>query len=1131
MLVLGLTWLLFLSPPQGPAEPSSPESPASASDSDQRSLGAQRAAQIHALIEGTLPPHIDERTLFEFSLRDLEALELTSEELLQAMAPSAHEDEASTEHSGQPRDPPVEPLNPGAQERIGNLPGHDVITETPRSPLATALARFFALPATERQARLDEHAAQRQIAETSTQEQAKLQNEIEQLNTRATHLDAFMNTALDSTVDPAPLVAIDLVEWTTEPSSEVLAQPLNGARTRFKTVQMRYLSLTPEERDRLWLAHEARQTAAASEPDDAQRHATIISQAEDEASRAAAEREQALETARQAKTEAKRIVAEERARLLGVKEAHARYEAELNRRRSERDTNHELTLEWSRKVGELDQDPRFPWDKAPIADALYEDLRNDLAQMRHRLKTELRRLRDGHHVPAPGPGFDAQLPADVDRSELDALRTELLDNERRLAALEREIEWALAEGLRNDVVQLNQNRLSLLNMASPSTTRAVTGFGPAGVDQVGREFEQISVEVAYQWQVLSHDRQRWITSLRSSTLSLMIGTAKLFLILALYGWWRRRSPTWLAWLRAQLEEAQPPSTVLGAGAATIWYIERVRRPFELLLVLWVVLGMAGPLQDQSILYSIWLIALWVLLGWGVIQFIDALAARETLFSASEQDSSSLRMHSLRVVGITTIAIGLILSLTAAVVGEGAIYTWVISTCWILSLPVAFYLTFRWRPIILERIARRPGQNAFTQWVLSNSSTPQGFIAAAMGALYLLGAGLSAWSLRQLSGLETTRRLLAFLFRREVAKQAASQGHQRFTPIDGATYARFDPELQVPDVMDTVATSELDRVLAVVGDATPTLTAIVGERGSGKSVLLRRLGQALDEQQIIHHFITCPDQGFEALFSTLAQLIGQPDAGRDELVLELRSRGRCVIAIDDIQRLVIPAVNGLRGLDAFTSFVRDVRGEISWVITMGSAAWTYLKRARGDRVFFDETISMPRWTEEQLGDLIRARCKACGLDPSFDGLVVPRQTSANPTLSTGQGDRTESGYYRLLWDFSNGNPAVALHAFRESLFVSPSEQIVVRLFKEPHSEEVENLPLSILFVLRVTVQLELATANEIIAATKLPSVDVEHALRYCTTRGYLEPFHEGVRIGWPWYRTITTVLRRQHLLSL
>jgi hypothetical protein len=545
----------------------------------------------------------------------------------------------------------------------------------------------------------------------------------------------------------------------------------------------------------------------------------------------------------------------------------------------------------------------------------------------------------------------------------------------------------------------------------------------------------------------------------------------------------------------------------------------------MLAVLWGLLYVIDGIRGIPNLGLVWIAAKWVLLGLASVLLVDAIAARETLYTASKRDNSELRIHSLRVVGANVIAVGMVLALSAEMVGRGAIYSWVLSTCWLLSFPVAIYLVHRWKPIIFELVRERPEQTAFTRWVIAQRSGLSSFPAAAVGAGYLLGKGSIAWVMRQLSGLEVTRRLLAYLFRRELAKQAAAtEADGRFRPIGKKVRPHFDPERIPEALLEDVAATELERVSKHLHSGRRTLTAIVGERGAGKSIFVRRLTETIEDMDI--HCVACPEEGADALLAEFARIAGKPNAQGEDLVKAMRGLGRCVIVIDDLQRLVVPAVNGLRGLDTFTNFSREVGGGISWVVTIGSAAWQYIRRARGDRVSFEQVVPLPRWPEETLGVLIKAQCEKAEIEPSYEGLVVPRQNEPLPD----QGDRTEAGYYRLLWDFSKGNPAVALHAFRESLFRDESGNVVVRLFKEPSPEEIEALTLPQLFVLRTVVQLELALLPEIERATQLPSNDVEDAMRFCSSRGYVEPYQGGYRLSWPWYRTITTVLQRQHLLS-
>ena len=150
-----------------------------------------------------------------------------------------------------------------------------------------------------------------------------------------------------------------------------------------------------------------------------------------------------------------------------------------------------------------------------------------------------------------------------------------------------------------------------------------------------------------------------------------------------------------------------------------------------------------------------------------------------------------------------------------------------------------------------------------------------------------------------------------------------------------------------------------------------------------------------------------------------------------------------------------------------------------------------------------------------------------MHPSFDELVMVSQLDDRATQQ--DRERTELGYYRIFWDRSAGNLAVALLAWRKSLFVSDKDdEPVVQLFESPSARDMEKFPLTLLFVLRAVVQLDLASEAESSSCTQLPLHDVADASRDSITHGYLERVGDRVRIAWPWFRTITLVLTRQHL---
>lgn len=1134
-----------------------------------------RAARIRDLIAGTLDLEVDPASLFIIDLADPVLVGPEGERLRNLLLEL---DAAASKPAPAPR-------RRASRRRSPSTPEPE---PEPAAELASALEAFLSLSHEQRAAALATHARRREEAIDQREATSRRLAREAEVTHVADHLEAFLAGELDVTMDPRPLLRLNLADehelalaparreaWTpaatpkpgtTVSSTDSDADPagtadpsigaLDRAEARLDQLRRRFLALAPGQQAELFDEHEqrkaevqraateakARAEAEAKAAAEAAAEAELldvesvaeISSAEAEAEQAAAERAHALEEARLARTEATRILANERARLLSIKEEQALLSAELNRRKAERIDNHDRALEWRSRVTALAEGGLFGTELEHEADQMYEGIRAELAATRDRLREQLRHIQQpGDAFPRVGDGLDRDLAADIDRGEITGLREQLRDNEEELLALEQEVSWELAQGLRDDVVLLNRTRLRLLEMASPELYDAVTGFGDRGLDQVKRELDQISVELGFHALKLPRYKDILLELLQGSPFTVAWGVVQLLLVMLALWWWRQHWPELLKRMRHLLVRRRPVPRPAMLALSGLWYVDRVRRPLELLLTLWVVLSLIGDIEDLPELVLMWIVVRWILIGLAVILLLDAIAARDSINRRrNHADTSQLRIHSLRVVGINVIAVGLVLSLTSATVGRGAIYSWVFSSCWLLSVPVALYLVHRWRPIIAERLAHHPTQGAFVKWARAQETGWIRFVAATAAAVYLFADGLSRWFMRHLGGLEATRRVLAYLFRREVAKQAAASAaaDKSYVRIDAACYQTFDPEFFQPTPVDAVGELEVGRLLALVEAPRSTLSAIIGERGMGKSSMLRRLEKQLGAHRL--KVVSCPEVGLAGLTARIAAIAGEEKRQLGpELAEALREMGPLAIAIDDAQRLMQPAVRGLRELDALTAFARDVGGQISWVICMGSAAWHYLQRARGNRVFFEQIVVLPRWTEEQLGELIRDRCAESKIEPSFEGLIVPRPADPLAGSDGGtDGQRTEAGYYRLLWDFSRGNPAVALHAFRESLFVGPDDRIVVRLFKQPPAKEIENLSLPLLFVLRAVVQLDVAREHELVNATQLPASDVSDALRFCLTRGYIERYDAGVRLSWHWFRTITNVLQRQHLLS-
>jgi hypothetical protein len=175
----------------------------------------------------------------------------------------------------------------------------------------------------------------------------------------------------------------------------------------------------------------------------------------------------------------------------------------------------------------------------------------------------------------------------------------------------------------------------------------------------------------------------------------------------------------------------------------------------------------------------------------------------------------------------------------------------------------------------------------------------------------------------------------------------------------------------------------------------------------------------------------------------------------------------------------------------------------------------------------EVLELPLWTEERIRDLIDLRCTEADISPDFGDLVLPRQLDEIDYETIDE--RNRLAFNRILWNAADGNPAVALQIWVDSLSVSPDGKIIVNIPRFPEIRELEGLNITTLLVLRVITQSGLATQDDILESLRLPIAEVAGAVRFSMQRGWIEEINGRYRLTWKWFRGITRVLSRQNLL--
>lgn len=841
---------------------------------------------------------------------------------------------------------------------------------------------------------------------------------------------------------------------------------------------------------------------------------------------AAAARAQAARAAQSADSELKRLVETERGRLLAAKERQARFEARVQAMGGSTEQVTETTLAWRRKVGELRARSRLQPGRAADADALYLGLVGVLQKVRGDLRAALKSGGvAGLDNLRPPTLDDAVTEGSGKSNDLLSLRSQLEANAQRLADLARRSGADERAALYASMATLNAQRLALIDDLSPDLRRRILGFGPEGLAQVQREADQIGLSLLYNIRDLPRVLGLAAEPFRRPTPNVLFDVTELVALLLGFAWWRRRGAVVLRRAEDHFADHKTPTLWSASMATMVRIVRRVGRPLEW-FALTVTAWFLRPAWLQVAGFEIlWITVLWLVSALVLTRMVDVLAHGE----GDPDPRAQLRGRSLRLLAGVSLLVGLALTLTSASVGRGAIFHWVLAAAWLPLAPVAFILADWWKERISVLAEASAARGPVLRWAASQPAGVAGGFArvAAGGALLFEGARsrLMFWA----RDIALVREIFDQRTRARAAlRAAADQASGRFRPLADDRFDTLAPHRAAAN-----PGAELAQTPALeMPDLRPgSVQAIIGARGLGKSTALSWWRGSLAPGEAIE--LAVGPGGLPDLLADLALALGVAPSALDGdgaiLSGPLGGGGLRAVFIDDLQRLVAPAIGGLADFDRLIELTRRAGKGLAWVFACDVQAWNYLFRARHDRAPFDSHVTAPRWGNDRIRALVERRTAQAGLDPAFEQLEQLGRLRFDSDLSPDE--RNRAAYFDDLCDYCRGNPAVALEFWRRSLFEDvETGKIMVRTFSTPDPAVLETLPGPALYVLRAIIQMDVAGADAIQNCTDLPAVIVKDALRSLARAGVIAA--EGAEFATTlfWLRDATRALERRNLLS-
>ncbi len=916
--------------------------------------------------------------------------------------------------------------------------------------------------------------------------------------------------------------------------AEVLGLEIEVAEAR-----LAFLDL-PLDRRRALLEEDANRKRVAFEKEraNAEREKALAEQ-----KRAEAARQRALAEAERARDEMERVVANEHARIEGVRGAQAIYRRELAERRQVWAA--QVSAQRERADVLLDRAARVAPASAD-ANTLYDDIVKELTTLRGQVREGLRAYRQAPPAAryAPDASFDAVRSklAEKDRSAVETSVRELSEAATDLERQSRSLAWDTLEASVAKERELNTKRVELLDTVSPAKRSDVLGFGPEGVAQLRRELERVALEGSW-YRAHGEVRIRGLKDLSSNPFWIGQVTWSALLLFGVLGaviYVRRKGPAALESLRVGIVRSIRRPSLARPVAAMIDALVAVLAPIAFLLGVVGAeraLGKTAELVEFSVPLRLML--------WYASYRLLIVASHRVLYraisrGASEGSSgkpshrSELVARSVRLVARYGFAVAITLIVAAEVLGKGYLYHLVLRFAWLGAFPIFFVLVRRWRGDIADAYLAHRSEGRLADLVRSTRDRWFGFfVAVAAFAAVLAQASLRA-ARRFVLGFEQTRKALAFLFRRRLEKQAAevaSAPTEEQLPEDLRacfSEAPVTDEAFVVTDLPGMDRFETQRERWAQGKKTAALM-VVGEAGFGKTSWLNaaqaRAGGSVRRVALPRRILREDD-----FLPYLVRQLGldAPEAVTPSAVIEAMTKAKQqVILVDDAHHLTLRGVGTLGAWDAFSKIVEGTRQNTLWVAAMNGFAFQHLDWTRGGVEPFREVIHLRSWPESRVAQLLDARSRQSGYEMVYDDLVVDK-------LEGVQGEAqlvsTQEGYARLIWDYADGCPRVALHCWKNSLVHDGPKRVRVRLFRRPKADELESLVNTERFVLASVVWHGSLTRDEAVRSLNLNVRVCEDALDKLHDEGVVEERDGRFRVATRWLSPVLRFLRRKHLIE-
>ncbi len=316
---------------------------------------------------------------------------------------------------------------------------------------------------------------------------------------------------------------------------------------------------------------------------------------------------------------------------------------------------------------------------------------------------------------------------------------------------------------------------------------------------------------------------------------------------------------------------------------------------------------------------------------------------------------------------------------------------------------------------------------------------------------------------------------------------------------------------------------------------PSTFAVVGEKGSGKSLFLRLM---MDEVVTKHDVIDINFQETvwhpEQIVERISSALNLDDISTTVELIEAigRKKKRTVVILENIQNCYIRNLAGFEALEQLLYLISETNKEILWVASSTRYGWVYLDKVLNVVDYFTHVIQSDQLTAEQIEELIIKRHRASGYQLIFLPDEAASKSRSYRKLMDDEKKKQEylkKEFFGKLSALAEGNPSIAMIYWIRSIKEFDDTHFYINPFQFGKVNRISELESQELFTLAAFIMHDELNPEELHKIMHQPLRESKLMVSRLTSRSILLKTEYGYILNHLIYRQVVRVLKEANIL--